>query len=163
MLQAVVCKGQTGARLKGCRRQMRAAVAAWSTLACQHPAASVHLEPLLPMLVPQTCPKTGAKTYLFCTVHCNCSANLPDDKIITAHGCHGVVAKMKLDLMLDAGLHFASAINTTHLVKLSPSQLHCKRTFCCTRLLRQHRSLDRLSLAVVHVHMGTGLQRCGII
>ncbi len=157
-----MCKGQGGAMLRGCRRQLRAAVAAWSTLACQHLAASVHLEPLLPMLVPQACLKTGAKIYLFCTVHCNCSASLLDDKIITAHGCHGVVAEMKLGFLLDAGLHFASAITTTHLLVLSPSHLDCKRTCCCIRLLRQHRGLDRLRLAIVHLHMGTGLQPCAV-
>lgn len=93
MLQAVVCKGQAGAMLKGCRRQMRAAVAAWSTLACQHPAASVHLEPHLPLPAQHTCPKTGAKFHLFCTVYCNCSASLLNDRMATAHSCHGVVAE----------------------------------------------------------------------
>jgi len=92
MLQAVVCKGQAGAMLKSCRRQMRAAVAAWSTLACQHLDASVHLEPNLPMPAPHTCPKTGAELHLFCTVYCNCSASLLNDGMMTAHGCHGVVA-----------------------------------------------------------------------
>jgi len=163
MLQAVVCKGQAGAMLKSYTRQMRAAVAAWSTLACQHPAASVHLEPHLPLPAQHTCPKTGAELHLFCTVFCNCSASLLNDGMMTAHGCHGVVAEMKLDFMLDAGLHFASAINTTHLVELSASQLHCKRISCPIRLLMHHRGLDRLSLAIVHLHMGTGLQRGVVI
>jgi len=69
MLQAVVCKGQAGDMLKGRSRQRRAAVGAWSTRAWQHPAASVHLEPHLPMPAPHTCPKTGAKLHLL--KHCS--------------------------------------------------------------------------------------------
>jgi len=159
VLQAVVCKGQAGAMLKGCRRQMRAAVAAWSTLACQHPAASVHLEPHLLMLAPHTCPKTGAEIYLFCTFHCSCSASLLDNGMVAAMRC---LRKMKSKFILHTGLHFASAIDTTHLLKLSPTQLQCKGTFCRIRWLRQHRGMDRLRLAILHLHFGSGLQRCAV-
>ena len=157
VLQAVVCQGQAGAMLRGCRRQMRAAVAAWSTLECQHPAASVHLGPQLPMPAPHTFPKTGWELHLFCTVHCSCSAGLLDDRM-TAHGCHGMTAEMKLD----AELHFASTIDTTHLLKLSPTQLHCKKTSCRIRLFRQHRGMNRLCLAVLHLHFGSEIQRCAV-
>lgn len=113
VLQAVVCKGQAGAMLKGCRRQTRAAVAAWSTLACQHPAANVHLEPHLPMLAQHTCQKTGAKMYLFCLFHCRCNARLLDNGMVAAIRR---LQKMKSNLILDTALHFASAIDTTHLL-----------------------------------------------
>ena len=68
MLQALVGTGQAERMGQGGRRQMRAAVVAWSTRGCQHRAGSVHRGPDPPLPAQQTCQRTGAdKTHLLRT------------------------------------------------------------------------------------------------
>ena len=67
ILQAVVGTGQAERMGQECRRQMRAAVVAWSTRGWQHHAGNVHQGPDRPLPAQQTCQGTGAdKTYLLC-------------------------------------------------------------------------------------------------